>query len=83
MAMHRHRVGAVMLGVGAAFDYHAGTVKRAPRWMRRAGLEWAHRFVTDPRRLAWRYVTTNSIFVYRMAPRLAARLFSARGRGVD
>lgn len=63
MAAHRGRVKAVMIGVGAAFDYHAGTIRRAPPWMRDAGLEWAFRFVSEPRRLAGRYVVTNSTFI--------------------
>jgi N-acetylglucosaminyldiphosphoundecaprenol N-acetyl-beta-D-mannosaminyltransferase len=53
---------AVALGVGAAFDFNAGLKTRAPLWMQRAGLEWLHRLVTEPRRLGWRYISTNSIF---------------------
>jgi N-acetylglucosaminyldiphosphoundecaprenol N-acetyl-beta-D-mannosaminyltransferase len=66
--MHAHydRVKAVMVGVGAAFDFHAGLVKRAPRWMRRNGLEWLHRALHNPRRLAMRYLVTNSIFIMVM-----------------
>jgi N-acetylglucosaminyldiphosphoundecaprenol N-acetyl-beta-D-mannosaminyltransferase len=63
MHAHRHLVNAVMVGVGAAFDFHAGVVKRAPLWMRRNGLEWVHRLLQDPRRLAARYLMGNSIFV--------------------
>ena len=63
IAQHRGRVDAVMLGVGAAFDYHAGTLKRAPEWMRASGLEWLHRVSTEPRRLWRRYLVTNSIFI--------------------
>jgi len=66
MAAHRGRVQAVMLGVGAAFDYHAGTVRRAPAWMQRIGLEWLFRLVAEPRRLARRYAVTNSVFILRM-----------------
>jgi N-acetylglucosaminyldiphosphoundecaprenol N-acetyl-beta-D-mannosaminyltransferase len=51
-----------MVGVGAAFDFNAGVVKRAPLWMRRRGLEWLHRLFQDPRRLASRYVVGNSLF---------------------
>jgi N-acetylglucosaminyldiphosphoundecaprenol N-acetyl-beta-D-mannosaminyltransferase len=47
---------AVALGVGAALDFLAGRVRRAPRWMSRAGLEWLHRLARDPRRLARRYL---------------------------
>lgn len=63
MAAHRGRVNAVMLGVGAAFDFHAGTVSRAPQWMRNSGLEWAHRLWSEPRRLWRRYLVTNTLFV--------------------
>jgi len=66
MTSHRGRIKAVMLGVGAAFDYHAGTIQRAPVWMQKCGLEWLHRLASEPRRLAKRYAVTNSIFVYRM-----------------
>ena len=63
MLAHQGRVNAVMVGVGAAFDFHAGIVKRAPQWMRRYGLEWLHRLLQDPRRLAARYIVGNSIFI--------------------
>jgi N-acetylglucosaminyldiphosphoundecaprenol N-acetyl-beta-D-mannosaminyltransferase len=53
---------SVLLGVGAAFDFHAGLRKRAPRWMQRCGLEWTHRLVSEPRRLASRYVTQAAWF---------------------
>ncbi|RVU44341.1 WecB/TagA/CpsF family glycosyltransferase [Rubrivivax rivuli] len=64
MAAHRGRVQAVMLGVGAAFDFHAGTVARAPAWMREHGLEWLHRLASEPRRLWRRYLVTNTLFVW-------------------
>lgn len=63
MAAHRGRVRAVMIGVGAAFDYHAGTIKRAPKWMQNAGLEWLHRLCSEPRRLWRRYLVTNTLFM--------------------
>lgn len=63
MQAHRGRIPAVMIGVGAAFDYHAGTLRRAPTWMQSHGLEWLFRLVMEPRRLWRRYLTTNSIFV--------------------
>jgi N-acetylglucosaminyldiphosphoundecaprenol N-acetyl-beta-D-mannosaminyltransferase len=71
MAAHRGRVQAVMVGVGAAFDFHAGTVARAPAWMRRHGLEWLHRLASEPRRLGRRYVVTNTAFIMRAALQLA------------
>jgi N-acetylglucosaminyldiphosphoundecaprenol N-acetyl-beta-D-mannosaminyltransferase len=53
---------SVLLGVGAAFDFHAGLKTRAPRWMQRTGLEWTHRLVSEPRRLAGRYMTQATWF---------------------
>jgi N-acetylglucosaminyldiphosphoundecaprenol N-acetyl-beta-D-mannosaminyltransferase len=69
MSEHRGAIKAVMIGVGAAFDYHAGTLRRAPLWMQQRGLEWLYRFVCEPRRLARRYLETNSIFVTKLAMR--------------
>lgn len=63
VAEHRGRVNAVMLGVGAAFPFHAGTLPRAPAWMRRNGLEWLHRLASEPRRLGRRYLVTNTLFI--------------------
>jgi N-acetylglucosaminyldiphosphoundecaprenol N-acetyl-beta-D-mannosaminyltransferase len=63
MHAHRGKVTAVMLGVGAAFDFHSGAVRRAPLWMQHNGLEWLHRLSQDPRRLAMRYLMANSMFV--------------------
>jgi len=70
MAKHRDRVNAVLIGVGAAFDFHAGTIKRAPSWVRNAGLEWLHRLWSDPRRLWRRYLVTNVLFVALAAKQL-------------
>jgi len=63
MAENKDRVSGVLIGVGAAFDYIAGTVKRPPLWMQRAGLEWLGRLVAEPRRLWKRYLVTNTIFI--------------------
>lgn len=63
MAEHRGRICAVMVGVGAAFDYHSGVVKRAPLWWQRNGLEWLYRLGSEPRRLFKRYMVTNTLFV--------------------
>ena len=60
---HRERIHAIMLGVGAGFDFHAGTVKRAPSWMREHYLEWLYRLIQDPKRLWKRYVQTNGKFL--------------------
>jgi N-acetylglucosaminyldiphosphoundecaprenol N-acetyl-beta-D-mannosaminyltransferase len=54
---------AVLFGVGAAFDFHADMVSRAPAAMRSWGLEWLHRLLSEPRRLWRRYLTTNTLFV--------------------
>ena len=56
----------VLIGVGAAFDFHSGRVPQAPRWMQRAGLEWLHRLCTEPRRLWRRYLVQNPLFLYRI-----------------
>jgi len=53
----------VMLGVGAAFDFHSGRVKQAPRWIQRSGFEWLYRVAHDPRRLWRRYLRHNPRFV--------------------
>jgi N-acetylglucosaminyldiphosphoundecaprenol N-acetyl-beta-D-mannosaminyltransferase len=63
MAEHKGRFPAVMLGVGAAFDFHTGQVRQAPRWMQSSGLEWAFRLAMDPRRLWKRYAKHNPRFV--------------------
>lgn len=63
--MHKHkgRVRAVMLGVGAAFDFHAGATPQAPGWMQDRGLEWLFRLCIEPRRLWKRYLRHNPRFV--------------------
>jgi len=64
MYENRERLGVpVLVGVGAAFDLVAGMVRRAPKWMRKAGLEWLHRALLEPRRLGRRYATTNPRFI--------------------
>jgi N-acetylglucosaminyldiphosphoundecaprenol N-acetyl-beta-D-mannosaminyltransferase len=64
MEGHVHRLTApVLIGVGAAFDFHSGRKKQAPRWMQRGGLEWLFRLATEPRRLGRRYLVNNPLFV--------------------
>jgi N-acetylglucosaminyldiphosphoundecaprenol N-acetyl-beta-D-mannosaminyltransferase len=63
MATHKGAVPAVMLGVGAAFDFLTGRKLQAPRWMQAAGLEWVFRFAMDPRRLWRRYAKNNPRFI--------------------
>jgi N-acetylglucosaminyldiphosphoundecaprenol N-acetyl-beta-D-mannosaminyltransferase len=64
MATHSHKINAVLLGVGGAFPVFAGTVKRAPLFMRNIGMEWMFRFFQEPTRLFKRYLKTNSLFIY-------------------
>ena len=63
MYYHRDRVNAVMIGVGAGFDYYADNIKRAPKWMQKCSLEWLYRLMQDPKRLARRYMDTNYRFI--------------------
>jgi N-acetylglucosaminyldiphosphoundecaprenol N-acetyl-beta-D-mannosaminyltransferase len=63
---HRDDIKAVQVCVGAAFDYHSGVRKRVPKWFRKRGLEWLFRLVQDPRRLWLRYITTNSLFIWKI-----------------
>ena len=70
MAEHRGRINSVLVGVGAAFGFHAGTTRRAPSWMRRLSLEWLHRLLSEPRRLWRRYLTTNTLFLLAAARQL-------------
>ena len=55
----------LMVGVGAAFDFHSGRVRQAPRWMQRSGLEWFYRLCSEPRRLGRRYLRNNPLFVLK------------------
>jgi N-acetylglucosaminyldiphosphoundecaprenol N-acetyl-beta-D-mannosaminyltransferase len=61
----------VMAGVGAAFDFHSGRVRQAPRWVQRSGLEWLYRLCTQPRRLARRYLVNNPRFLFLLAGQLS------------
>jgi N-acetylglucosaminyldiphosphoundecaprenol N-acetyl-beta-D-mannosaminyltransferase len=70
---HRHTIKAVLVCVGAAFDFHAGVKKMAPGWMQRHGLEWLYRLVQEPGRLWRRYLVTNSLFVAKVGRALFAR----------
>jgi N-acetylglucosaminyldiphosphoundecaprenol N-acetyl-beta-D-mannosaminyltransferase len=72
MMRHRGQVRGVMLGVGAAFDFLAGVKPQAPAAIRRAGLEWLFRLITEPRRLWSRYLRQNPRFVYRFGRQLLA-----------
>jgi N-acetylglucosaminyldiphosphoundecaprenol N-acetyl-beta-D-mannosaminyltransferase len=61
----------LMIGVGAAFDFHSGRVRQAPLWMQRSGLEWFYRLVQEPRRLWRRYLRNNPVFVARILGQLS------------
>lgn len=69
MAEHEDRVRSIMIGVGAGFDFHAGTVKRAPKWMQMCCLEWLYRLFQDPKRLLKRYAVTNVKFLWYLSKR--------------
>ena len=71
-AAHAERTGAVCLAVGAAFDFHAGLLDQAPRWIQQAGLEWAYRLAKEPKRLWRRYA--------RVVPRFMAGFAAQRFR---
>ncbi len=64
MNAHKGKINGVMMGVGAGFDFHGGTLKRAPRWVQSAGFEWLYRLINDPVRLFSRYLVTNIKFIW-------------------
>ena len=63
MANHRGKVEAVMMGVGAAFDFHSGVKPQAPLWMQKVGMEWLFRLLAEPQRLWKRYLYHNPRFM--------------------
>jgi N-acetylglucosaminyldiphosphoundecaprenol N-acetyl-beta-D-mannosaminyltransferase len=84
MARQRGKVEAVMVGVGAAFDFLAGSKPQAPAILQRLGLEWLFRLVTEPRRLWKRYLRQNPRFVVLFAGQLLAdRINRVKGRNVS
>ncbi len=79
MAAHQEQLpGCVLFGVGAAFDFHAGRIKQAPRSMQKSGLEWLFRLVMEPARLWRRYVFLNPMFLALWALQLVGLLPVAR-----
>lgn len=64
MAQHQGQITGLMVGVGAAFDYLAGNIVRAPEWMQKTNLEWLYRLLQEPKRLFKRYLITNSKFIW-------------------
>ena len=81
MADMRPRLDApVLIGVGAAFDFHAGLVPQAPNWIQESGLEWAYRLAHEPRRLARRYIRYNPRFVLAFGRQLVQHRRAAGSR---
>lgn len=66
MATHQGKIDGLMLGVGAGFDYYAGNIERAPKWMQKNNLEWVYRLMQDPKRLFKRYFYTNTKFIWNV-----------------
>jgi N-acetylglucosaminyldiphosphoundecaprenol N-acetyl-beta-D-mannosaminyltransferase len=72
IARHRAQLNApVLIAIGAAFDFHAGLLRQAPGWMQRRGMEWLFRLIQEPRRLAFRYLVYNPLFIARTAQQLS------------
>lgn len=70
----------VMVGVGAAFDIHTGRIQDAPAWMKTSGLQWLHRLLQEPRRLARRYLINNPLFITRISAQIVTDSISGRIR---
>jgi len=69
----------LLFGVGAAFDFHTGRIKDSPEWMKRAGLQWLHRLIQDPRHLFWRYLRNNPAFVFQILLQITGlRIYSTK-----
>ena len=75
VAAHRNKIDAALMAVGAAFNFFAGNLMQAPKWMQRAGLEWAFRLALEPKRLWRRYTVTNSLFLCLLARDLLRKWF--------
>ena len=74
MSAYMDRLGVpLMVGVGAAFDIHTGNAKDAPAWMKRAGLQWLHRLLQEPKRLSTRYLKNNPKFVFQITRQFLLR----------
>ena len=83
-----HRVsgelpGTALIGVGAAFDFIAGTVEEAPAWMMRSGLEWLYRLSREPRRLWRRYIWNNPMFMVLVVRQLLEQKLARVRKPVD
>jgi len=83
MRQHAADLGVPAVGVGAAFEFHVGAIKRAPRWMQKSGLEWAFRLVQQPRRMGYRFASTLPLFAVRASSQIVRerlREYGPRGR---
>lgn len=70
MAEHKDTLNCVMLGVGAAYDFIAGSKNHAPRWVQKIGMEWLYRLCSEPKRLWRRYLSTNPRFIWHFTKQL-------------
>jgi N-acetylglucosaminyldiphosphoundecaprenol N-acetyl-beta-D-mannosaminyltransferase len=78
LQQHASELGvALAMGVGGSFDVLAGHLPRAPRWMQRAGMEWLFRLACEPRRLGWRYVRTNVVYLLLLLRARTSRRYRA------
>lgn len=75
MAKAKNNIDAVLLGVGAAFDFIAGTKRRSPRWMQSIGMEWFWRMLHEPKRLGKRYLLANGYLVIKTIENLYKKLY--------
>lgn len=78
MARMKGKIPAVLLGIGGALPVLVGAHKRAPRWMRQMGLEWAFRLAQEPQRLFKRYVTTNSLYVWHLTKQIFSQKYAVK-----
>ncbi len=79
IARWEDELGATVLhGVGGSFDVVAGKVERAPEFFQKWGLEWFYRLIQEPRRLAWRYISTNTLFLLMLSGEFFRKLFSRK-----
>lgn len=74
MAKNKSKINSILIGFGAAFDFHANEKKRAPIILRKYGFEWLYRFIQEPKRLWSRYTVANFIFLYSIVKRLIISL---------
>jgi len=75
---------SLMFGVGAAFDFHTGRIRDCAEWIKRAGLQWLHRLVQDPRHLLCRYARNNPAFIWQIALQLTGiRVYETQSQPVE